>query len=113
LRKDGGKFQSRRHGGIERRRAERYAEPAHIHVALDECMTLDDRAGGMTAAPRSAEVDHVRQVVARVSIVGEPPRQRVRGIHLADSAIEHRYTALLEPALPFELECHHDQPARK
>jgi len=67
----------------------------------------------MTAAAGSAEVDHVRQVAARVSIVGEPSRQRVSGIHFADAAIEHRYTALLEHALPFELECHHDQPARK
>ena len=110
--KTGGNSSRSRHAGIERRRAERHAEPAHVHVTLDECVALDDRAGGMTPAAGSTEVDDVRQGAAGVSIVGEPPRQGIRGIHLADAAIEHRYTAPLEDALPFELECHHDQPAR-
>src|SRR4030095_10943654 len=67
----------------------------------------------MSTAASSAEVDHVRRRVAAMSIVGEAPRERVCRIHFADSAIEHRYTAPLEHALPFELESHHDQPARK
>ena len=67
----------------------------------------------MSTAAGSAEVQDVRQRVARMSIVGEPPRQRVCRVDLADAAIEHWYTAPLENTLPFELERHHDQPLRK
>src|SRR5688572_20279055 len=60
FREDGWKFESRRHIAIERSRPQWHAEPAHIHVALDERAALEHGARRVTAAASGAEVDDVR-----------------------------------------------------
>ncbi len=67
----------------------------------------------MPPAADGAEVDHLRHGRTGAHVLGQSSRQRIRGVHLANTGIQHRDVGPLEHALALQRQRHHQQRIRK